>query len=182
MNLSYLQAYLSTFQCILNTMIKKMTSACLSQSISQQFIVQMIPHHEAAIQMSHNILIYSCDCRLIKIAENIITTQTKGIQEMKAILSSCSTCDNQECDLRQYRQQIDQIMCTMFDNMENAAVSQDIDADFMRQMIGHHQGAIAMSKTALSYPVCHALRHILESIIVSQEQGVREMCALLNHF
>lgn len=48
--------YLSAFNCILDEMIQRMTEAEQSDSISHNFIVQMIPHHRAAIEMSENIL------------------------------------------------------------------------------------------------------------------------------
>lgn len=37
--------YLSVFYDILDRMIQGMEDACLTDSISQNFIVQMIPHH-----------------------------------------------------------------------------------------------------------------------------------------
>ena len=46
--------YLSRFDEILDEMIQGMTDAPLTDSISHNFIVQMIPHHQAAIQMSEN--------------------------------------------------------------------------------------------------------------------------------
>ncbi len=44
--------YLSEFYCILDRMIESITEAELTDSISHNFIVQMIPHHRAAIGMS----------------------------------------------------------------------------------------------------------------------------------
>lgn len=46
-------------------------------------------------------------------------------------------------------------------------------------MIPHHQGAIYMSENALRYCICPQLQPILENIIVSQRQEVREMNRLL---
>ena len=48
--------YLTAFYKILNQMIHGMEQACLTDSISHNFIVQMIPHHKAAIRMSENLL------------------------------------------------------------------------------------------------------------------------------
>lgn len=48
--------YLCCFYEILDNMIEEMTNAKLTNSISHNFIVQMIPHHQAAIKMSQNIL------------------------------------------------------------------------------------------------------------------------------
>ena len=54
-------------------MIRKMTGAQLTGSVSLNFIRQMIPHHRAAVQMSENLLKYRGSGPLAKIAENIIT-------------------------------------------------------------------------------------------------------------
>ncbi len=43
--------YLTRFYEILDEMIKGMESARLTDSISQNFIAQMIPHHRAAIPL-----------------------------------------------------------------------------------------------------------------------------------
>lgn len=70
-------------------MIEEMTSAKLTNSISHNFIVQMIPHHQAAIKMSQNILKYTTLLPLQNIAKNIISEQTKSIEAMKEILGVC---------------------------------------------------------------------------------------------
>ena len=84
------EIYLSAFYRILEEMICGMTNVSLTDSISHNFIVQMIPHHRAAIQMSQNILRYTADKELQDIASNIITEQTKSIEDMLAIEKSCS--------------------------------------------------------------------------------------------
>ena len=81
------QTYLDRYRVILDEMIREMTSAPLCCSISHNFIVQMIPHHEAAVKMSENLLQYSRCEPLRNIAENIITTQTRGIRQMEQLLS-----------------------------------------------------------------------------------------------
>ena len=77
--------YLYTFYGILDEMIWCMTGAELSGSISYNFIMQMIPHHQAAIEMSKNILKYTENKTLCKIAEQIIEEQTKSIKNMQKI-------------------------------------------------------------------------------------------------
>ena len=69
--------YLEEFNRILEKMICNMKNAKLTNSISNNFIVQMIPHHRAAIEMSCNILQYTTDLTLQEIASNIVAEQTK---------------------------------------------------------------------------------------------------------
>lgn len=173
------KCYLSRFYEILDEMIQGMTDAPLTDSISHNFIVQMIPHHRAAIEMSQNLLQYTTFVPLQNIASRIISQQTKSIADMEAVLEQCSTRENtqQECCL--YRRRMDQITRTMFGDMENACATNGINANFMREMIPHHLGAIRMSENALRFPICPELIPILLAIIRSQRVGVREMRQLL---
>jgi len=171
--------YLHRFDEILEQMIKGMTSVELSNSISRNFILQMIPHHEAAIKMSKNILCYTTLIPLQEIAQNIVAEQTKSIENMRAALNCCTCRTNSRADLCQYRECFEQITRTMFHGMRTARATNDINANFMREMIPHHEGAIRMSENALRFSICPELVPILKAIIVSQKRGVKEMEQLL---
>ncbi len=175
------QTYLCRFTEILDEMIKGMTEACLTDSISHNFISQMIPHHEAAIQMSRNILRYTTLEPLREIASDIIRQQTKGIEDMRRAFGRCGGLYNSQRELCLYQSCFRQISQTMFCQMRQAPATGNLNADFMREMIPHHEGAIRMSNNALRFCVCPELGPILKTIIVSQERGVREMEALLRH-
>lgn len=109
--------YFTRFYCILDEMIQGMTEVELTGSISHNFIVQMIPHHRAAVEMSKNILNYTSFPPLKKIASQIVSEQTQGIEDMKNILCECETQINSDQDLFLYQRRIDQIMQTMFSSM-----------------------------------------------------------------
>lgn len=171
--------YLCCFYEILDEMIAEMTEAKLTDSLSQNFIMQMIPHHRAAIKMSENILQYTTFVPLQDIAKNIVAEQTKSIDNMQKIWTCCGQLTNSEQDLCLYQKEFCQITQTMFSQMRNACADNNINANFMREMIPHHQGAIRMSQNVLHYSVCSELDPILQAIITSQEKGVREMERLL---
>lgn len=171
--------YLCGFYEILDDMIDGMTGADLNRSLSHNFIVQMIPHHEAAIRMSESILRYTTFVPLQEIARNIITEQTKSIADMRAALSACGAVENTQEDICLYERRFRSITQTMFREMGCAPGTNNLNADFMREMIPHHQGAIRMLENALRFPICPELDPILRAIITSQERGVREMRRLL---
>ena len=75
--------YLEQYHKILEDMICGMHDAELTDSISHNFIVQMIPHHKAAIEMSVSLLKYTTWIPLQNIAENIIMEQRRGVANMK---------------------------------------------------------------------------------------------------
>lgn len=171
--------YLCSFYSILNEMIQDMTEAELSNSISYNFIVQMIPHHMAAIEMSKNILKYTTNIPLQDIALQIIEEQTKSIENMRNLLCTCEKQTNSRQDLCLYQHRMAQIMRIMFSRMENARSTNHINANFIREMIPHHEGAVSMSKNTLQYCICPGLEPILKSIITSQEKGIMQMKKLL---
>lgn len=172
--------YLNRYYEILDEMIAGMTAVELTDSISHNFIVQMIPHHRAAIEMSKNLLQYHHVLPpLQKIASNIISEQTKSIANMEAALETCSKLENTGEDLCLYQRQFRHITQIMFSEMEQAPVSNNISANFMYEMIPHHRGAVRMSRNALHFPICPELVPILQAIITSQLAGIRQMELLL---
>src|SRR3989344_7448411 len=54
----------------------------MSQNIDQHFIVQMIPHHEGAIEMARVALERSKRPEIISLAQGIIESQQKEINDM----------------------------------------------------------------------------------------------------
>lgn len=169
------KTYLGEFYRILNEMIRGMTSVELTDSISHNFIVQMIPHHQAAIEMSRNILNYTTNLQLQEIASNIIEEQTQSIEQMKSILCRCSEQMDSARDQCLYQRRTDQIMHIMFADMSCARAGNRVDCNFLREMIPHHRGAVQMSRNALRYELCAGLEPILEAIITSQERGICQM-------
>ncbi len=172
--------YLAKFYSILSDMTAGMTGAELTNSISHNFIARMIPHHEAAIAMSKNILSYTKCEELKAIAENIISEQTQSIENLKAVSEAADKVINCSSDLRAYNCRTENIMRTMFSRMRNACTSDRIDADFIREMVPHHMGAVCMSELALRYCILSELRPILRNIISSQKKGICQMQTLLN--
>lgn len=168
-------SYLQEYKEILKEMIKEMTKIQLSDSISFNFIVQMIPHHRAAIKMSENILKYTDNEQLKKIAEEIISEQTESIENMLQIKESCQNSTNSSRNINSYKCLNNKILQTMFCEMKCAYSNNCINCNFIREMIPHHEGAVRMSKNTLRFPICCELKPILEAIITSQEKGICQM-------
>lgn len=167
--------YLECFEGILREMILKMTEAEPSCSISDTFIRQMIPHHQAAIEMSKSLLKYTTDLALQEIADNIIREQTRSIENMQRIQESCLRMRDTECEVRDYQNRFRRIAERMFCGMENAGADNCIDRNFLHEMIPHHEGAVEMSQNVLRFQLCSGLYPILDAIITSQCEGIRRM-------
>ncbi|WP_394924659.1 DUF305 domain-containing protein [uncultured Robinsoniella sp.] len=173
--------YVEQYHCILENMIQKMSAVKLTESISGSFITQMIPHHCAAIAMSENLLRYTTNIPLQNIAMNIITSQQKSIENMTAAYPECQCTMNYPEELSCYEQNNYNTIQSMFYEMKAARTENSIDANFMREMIPHHKGAVYMSENALQFPVLPALVPLLEEIVRSQKEGIRKMRYLLQN-
>jgi uncharacterized protein (DUF305 family) len=171
--------YLTSFYCILDEMIEGMTGAELTNSISHNFIAQMIPHHRAAIEMSRNILKYTTNIQLQDIALKIISEQTKSIENMRKIEFCCAQHENSKQELCLYQRRVNQIMQIMFSEMRNSCFTNRVNCNFMWEMIPHHMGAVRMSENALQFDICPELKPILNAIITSQKRGIMQMTQLL---
>ena len=173
------KTYLCCFYQILDEMIQSMTTAGLTQSISHNFIVQMIPHRRAAIQMSQNILRFHPSQPVQRFAQRVIDQQTREIAQMEAALPAGSQLANPTADLRLCQRRMDLIYREMYAKMGSAPENNARAAVFLQQMIPHHQGAVRMAENALKYDVCTELVPLLRTIAVRQRQDIAQMRSLL---
>ncbi len=167
--------YLSRFNQILCVMANRMLSANMTDNITLNFIRTMIPHHEAAIYMSENLLRYTKYEPLQEVAKDIIRMQTEGIQQMREIARTTPNFKNESIDVKEYIEQYVCITKNMILRMKNSKRSMDINLNFISEMIPHHEGAIAMCMNLLKYEIDPRLGEVAQTIIREQSEGVREL-------
>ncbi len=172
--------YLNKFFDILNQMEDKMLSAKPENSITIYFIECMIPHHQAAIYMCENLLNYTHYEPLQNIAKNIIRMQTEGIEQMKEIQRTTYGFMNSKEDVNNYESKYLEITKNMIYKMRNSYKFNNINLDFVSEMIPHHEGAISMCENLLKYRIDPRLVMVANSIIKEQSQGVNELKEIYN--
>ena len=171
--------YLCCYYQILDEMIQGITTAKLTRSLSHNFIVQMIPHHQAAVRMCRNLLQYSDDGAVRRLAQRITDQQTQGLQAMEGLLPDCGQPANPQMDLRRCHRRTELILRELFSQMGSAPEGNRLDLVFLRQMIPHHLGAARMAQNTLRYQVATGLAPVLRSTIDTHCKEVRQMRALL---
>lgn len=172
--------YLCRYDEILNQMAEKMLSPEITNSITINFIKDMIPHHQAAIDMSENLLTYSTYEPLRQMAKKIIKMQTQEIAEMEEIARNTYGFQNMTQEVKKYIEKNFEITNHMIEKMKNTPRSVYINLNFTYEMIPHHEGAIAMCENLLNYRIDPRLKVMADDMMKEQTQGIQEMKEIQN--
>ncbi len=167
--------YLYRYDEILNQMAEKMLSQNVTNSVTMNFIECMIPHHQAAIDMSKNLLEYTRYQPLREITQDIIKRQTEGIKQMEEICQTTYGFANTPQVVDNYMKKYLEITKNMIEKMKNAPRCVNINLNFTNEMIPHHEGAIAMCENLLLYRIDPRLKLVADSIINEQSEGVQQL-------
>lgn len=141
-------------------------------SMDAMFIVGMVPHHEDAIEMAELALTRAEHPELKELAQRIIDTQSAEVEQME------------EWYLDWYGEEVpaDDSFGMMGGGMmdqgsDMAALEQaeTFDAEFIRQMIPHHQMGIMMAQMAGRNSGHAEIQDLADDIIESQSAEIEQM-------
>ena len=172
--------YLCCYYQILDEMIQGISAAKLTQSISQNTIVQMLPHHRAAIRLSRNILEASNDGAVRRLAQRIAAREAETIEQLEAELPDAAQLTSPQMDRRLCQRRMDLIFREMYTQMRAVPDGNQLDVLFLRQMIPQRQGGLRAARTALRYEVSTGLAPWLRSTIDANNRDLGQLRTLLN--
>lgn len=124
--------------------------AAIGSDAGDSWAKKMIAHHQGAIDMSQAVLEQNPKPDVAQMARDAIAKQQKDIADIQKLLKNGAP-DQKSADL--YKP----AMMEMQQKMQ-AASGADASETFMRKMLEHHKGAVAMSDVALKNGVSGALR------------------------
>ncbi|MGM9319443.1 DUF305 domain-containing protein [Deinococcus aquaticus] len=130
------------------------------RSFDRAFLSMMIPHHQAAVQMSQAVLKTTTDPQIKAWATAIIAAQTPEITRMTALLRAYGGPNTQMA-----RQ-----MTGMMGGMTSGARPQNKDQAFVQEMLQHHGSAVMMANMALMRSQDPAILKLAQGIVTSQAQ------------
>lgn len=143
----------------------------MSQNIDRHFIEQMIPHHEGAIAMAEIALERSERAEVRSLAEGIIEAQAREIVDMKAWYAAWFggvPSDSGMGGMHMGGMEGDVGVLRTIDATE-------FDAEFLRQMIPHHEMAIVMAEMLASGTERDEMKKLADQIITSQAREIQVM-------
>lgn len=134
----------------------------------RHFIENMVPHHQAAVDMS-NIALKRAEHSEVKyLAKNIKRSQSKEISEMRYWYKKWYGKDVPRSSM------MNKAMKKMV-NLNRLESAKPFDKEFIRQMVPHHQMAVMMARMALKNGKHPEIRRLSRSIIKSQSVEITEM-------
>ena len=73
---------------MMDSMMTEMDSVSLDASVAGDFLRQMIPHHQGAVEMAEYEIKYGKSPEMIRLARKIVTAQQQEIAEMETMLKN----------------------------------------------------------------------------------------------
>lgn len=152
-----------------------------SDILDAHFIEQMIPHHEDAITMSSLALTKATRPEVKQLAQNIIDSQGKEINQMKVwyqdwfgkelptgddVMSEHGMVSNKGMHMGMMGNDTD------ITRLEKA---EDFDTAFVEHMIPHHQMAVMMASMLKNGTGRAEMKKLAEDIITSQTNEINQM-------
>lgn len=134
----------------------------------KEFIVQMIPHHQEAVDSSLDVISSTKNIELKKLAEDVVTAQEKEIEQLKNWYS--------EWYGETYTQSPYTPMMSDLSMIDGAKK----DSLYMTDMITHHQGAVDMAEQVLATNPRQEIKTLAENIIREQTKEIIILQNMLN--
>lgn len=124
--------------------------AAIGSDAGQNWAKKMIAHHQGAVDMSRIVLEQNPTADVAKMARETIAKNEKDMEDIRKLVTEAAP-DQQSAEL--YRP----AMMEMHQKMM-AASGSDVSETYMRKMVEHHKGAVAMSDVALANGVTGTMR------------------------
>lgn len=176
-----ISAYLEEQDTIISDMLAGM-SVKESGSAEFDFLIGMIPHHEASVELSKNYILFGGENKeLKKLASNIIDNETEEIEEMRQLIKEIqkqgiSDKKNEKNYLKFYNK-----MISSHQHIGNETESSsNVEEAYIEGMVIHHQMAIDMSDTILRYSNHKEIRSIAKNIIETNKNEITQMEEIFN--
>ena len=138
--------------------------------VDRAFVADMIPHHESAVQMAQIAQQRGSSEFVKELADDISKTQNAEISTMRAADRRLKNAGVKAGSLG-----VPEHMMGMDDDPASLKTATPFDRAFIRMMLPHHEGAVAMAKAELSKGKDSELKALAGDIITAQQREIGEM-------
>jgi len=167
----------NVFLSFMDTMMVKMDQAPAGETVGAQFMLQMIPHHEGAIEMAEYEIKHGKDFTMMQLAKSIAAEQRNEVNQMQIWLKR-SLADTAKIT-EPFTKGFNEAMEVMMQNMPANSKLTNNDHSFAAVMIPHHQAAIDMAKVAIKFTKDQQVVAFAKHIISAEQIEIEQMLQFL---
>ena len=146
-------------------------TAAVGVNAADSWVRKIIEHHRGAVEMSRRVLAQNPTLEVARMAQMTIDKQGQEITGLEKLVAN-GTPDPTSAEL--YRPAAMQMHSAMM-----AAIGSNISETYLRKMLAHHQGAVAMSDVALANGATGAIRAQIEKTKADQQREIAHVEAML---
>jgi uncharacterized protein (DUF305 family) len=147
-------------------------TAAVGVNAADSWVRKMIEHHKGAIEMSRILLAQKITGHVADMAQQTIDKQMAEVAALEKLIATGNT-DPTTAALYQPAQMA-------MHNAMMAATGSDISDTWVRKMLEHHKGAIAMSDIALANGATGAVRAQIEKTKAGQQKDIDHIEGMLS--
>lgn len=160
----------------MDKMMKEMHGQPMKGNTDLDFAAMLKLHHQGAINMSKIELQQGKDAMMKKMAQEIITKQTKEIGQLDMLISSLQSGPKNYDPANKKSGAAKAMADNMMSMMKMGKMSMSSpDHEFADMMSKHHKDGILMSKSILTYCKNSKLRSMAQMGITEQTKDIQQM-------
>lgn len=148
------------------------TMSAIGVDVGDTWVRKIIEHHQGAIDMSRIMLQQSPPVDVAKMAQDAITKQEKEIADLRKLVKEGSPNQQSAEPYQAAEKQMHEAMM--------AAKGADVTETFMRKMLEHHKGGVALSDVVLNNGVTGQIRAHAEKTKNGQQKEAEMVEAMLS--
>lgn len=171
--------YINKINKTINQAISQITDLPHTNSISHDFINQIISYQKFALQLVNSTLYHINNKYILTLAHSIYDTYPEIIEDMKKIKSisgnfkSCDGCINN------YHKNFNLISQHIFSELKKVSRKQNINSYFLNLITIYYDGESKILQNLLRYQICPQLRLMAEYMLCLNNKKSNGIRALL---
>ena len=173
--------YLKEQATIISDMLENMRVK-ESGSAELDFLISMIPHYEASVDLSKSyLLLGGTNNKLKSLANEIIEEQADEIEDMRELIqeiqkSGITSPEKEKGYLKLYNK----MLSSHQHITEETEASNNVEKAYIEGMVIHHQMAVDMADAILKYSSHPEILDIAEDILEMQKEEISQMEEIFN--
>jgi uncharacterized protein (DUF305 family) len=151
------------------------SSSMIHEEVDENFIEQMIPHHEDAIAMADTALTKAEHEEIKLLSRDINRSQSQEIEQMRTWYKAWFGSDPAQANFFPQGMGMQMGMMGNMTDVDDLKNAKPFDKEFIEQMIPHHQMAVMMSQMLLRSTDRVEMKKLAEDIISAQTREIEQM-------